>query len=250
MNRRTHVVGSAALLACALQAAAQPQAPAKNPIQFPHPQITEVLYDVPQGSTGDANKDGQRSAAGDEFIEIANPYDEAIELEGYVITNRRAPFDGSAKGGVRFVFPKISLAPHAVAVVFNGHEAAIPEPVGTGVKAPESGNDRFAGALVFTIENSSSRNALANEGDWVVLWSPEGQAIDCVAWGDPSPTPPTEVLRAQHFPDASPGSVQRLKPDAPMRTHSSIDGARFSPGMIPTPKTQPVKTKGKKKSTR
>ncbi len=249
MRGRVFVLLAASLITSVVPAAAQSQG--KRSIPFPHPQITEVLYDVPQGAPGDANKDGQRSAAGDEFIEIANPYDEPIELEGYVITNRRAPFDGSEKGGVRFAFPKATLPPHAVAVIFNGYEANIGGPVGTSEKAPAARHEAFAGALVFTIENTSARNALANEGDWIVLWSPEGEAIDCVSWGEPKPSPPTEVLRAQHFIDARPGSVQRLKPDSPLVVHSSIDGTRFSPGAIPTPKAQPEITgKGKKKSGR
>src|SRR5690606_27204449 len=46
---------------------------AGSPIPYPHPQITEVLFNVPSGAKGDANGDGERDATGDEFIEIANP---------------------------------------------------------------------------------------------------------------------------------------------------------------------------------
>ena len=58
----------------------------------PHPQITEVLFNVPSESTGDANKDGVRHAAGDEFIELANPFDSPVNLKGYVLFNRRSSF--------------------------------------------------------------------------------------------------------------------------------------------------------------
>ena len=77
----TVVVGSL----CAVAHAA-----AKNPIPYPHPQITEALFNVPTGAKGDANGDGERDAAGDEFIEIANPHNKPINLRGYTITNRLA----------------------------------------------------------------------------------------------------------------------------------------------------------------
>lgn len=71
--------------------AAQPPAgdaaPAAPRIQFPHPLITEVLFDVPTGDAGDATGDGSRNATGDEFIELANPHSKPIQLGGYVITD-------------------------------------------------------------------------------------------------------------------------------------------------------------------
>jgi hypothetical protein len=57
------------------------------PVPFPHPLITEVLYNVPTGPEGDANGDGTRSATGDEFIELINPHDKPINLKGYVLTD-------------------------------------------------------------------------------------------------------------------------------------------------------------------
>lgn len=82
-------------------AQAGPDAPAgKSPVAFPHPLITEILYSVPGGKAGDADGNGNRSATGDEFIELFNPHDKPINLKGYVLSDassRRG--DGEAKPG-------------------------------------------------------------------------------------------------------------------------------------------------------
>jgi hypothetical protein len=73
------------LLAASLALASQPSetAPANPPVAFPHPLVTEVLFNVPRGEEGDANGDGKRSATGDEFVELVNPHDRPISLKGY-----------------------------------------------------------------------------------------------------------------------------------------------------------------------
>ncbi len=58
-------------------------------VKKPHPIITEILYAVPKGDEGDASQDGQRSATGDEFIELINPHDTPINLKGYAIVDGR-----------------------------------------------------------------------------------------------------------------------------------------------------------------
>jgi hypothetical protein len=55
-------------------------------VPSPHPLITEVLFAVPSGGDGDFNLDGTRSAIGDEFVELVNPHDVAINLKGYRLT--------------------------------------------------------------------------------------------------------------------------------------------------------------------
>jgi hypothetical protein len=203
------------------------------PIPAPHPQITEVLFNVPNDETGDANKDGERHAAGDEFIEIANAHDLPVNLRGYVLYNRRASFDGSEGSGVRFEFPDCELPAHGTCVVFNGCDAKFAGPIGTPSKAPQSGNDSFAGVMVFSMGNSSKGRALANGGDWIVLAAPDGTIVDCVWWGEPKPPPPGETLRTQEVIANPKGSVQRLGPDTDLAPHKGINGEPFSPGIIP-----------------
>lgn len=215
---------------CALPA---PLAAAKNPIPHPHPQITEVLFNVPTGAKGDANGDGERDAAGDEFIEIANPHSQPINLRGYTLTNRLAsPTEDTGKG-VKFVFPDVTLNPGDVAVVFNGYKWNAPEGVGDAERAPTRPIPACAGALVFTMNNTSPTIALRNSGDYVLLSDPQGAPIDTLSWGDPDPAPPREVLRAQSVAPAVKGSLQRLTPSAKLVPHPDINGAPFSPGVIP-----------------
>lgn len=224
--------------ACVLAPASARDQDTNDPL---HPQITEVLFNVPAGSAGDANKDGERHSATDEFIEIANPHDEPIDMQGYVLFNRRSSFQGGG-GGVRFAFPSFTLPPHAVCVVFNGGDAAMPKPFGTPSAPPESASDAFSGAFVFSIGNASQGKALANAGDWIALAAPTGQVLDVVSWGSPDPPPPAGALRTQSVEKSVKGSVQRTGPRTPLEPHHAINGAAFSPGVIPA--------KGKAPSTR
>ncbi len=231
------------LATIAVVSATASSAPGAAPIPAPHPQITEVLFNVPNDESGDANKDGERHAAGDEFIEIANAHESPVNLKGYVLFNRRASFDGTEGSGVRFEFPDVELPGHGVCVVFNGCDAKIAGPVGTPKKAPESGNDAFNGVMVFTMVNTSKSRALANGGDWVVLAAPDGTIVDCVSWGEPKPPPPEGAVRTQKVDADVKGSVQRLGPGEELEAHKGINGEPFSPGLIPNKTNKPQKPK-------
>ncbi len=221
------------ILAALPGAPGAPGALAANPIPFPHPQITEVLFNVPAGDAGDASADGTRDATGDEFIEIANPFDKPINLKGYVLSSRlSSPAKDTAKG-VRFAFPECELPAHGVAVVFNGFGHAPPGPVGTEQQPPPGPNERFAGALVFVTPAGAKHRALSNAGDFILLTAPDGAPVDVVTWGEPQPGPPKAALRTETVPANPKGSVQRLEPDAPMEPHAAIDAKPFSPGVIP-----------------
>lgn len=201
-----------------------------------HPYIAEVFFNVPAGVKGDANRDGQRDAAGDEFIEIANPHDEAINLKGYVLTNRLASVTGDEGKGVRFVFPECTIGPGDVAVVFNGYRWSVPEGVGTEERAPTLAIEGMGQGWVFTMGVSSPTTALRNSGDFVLLSAPDGEPIDCVSWGEPDPPPPATAPRVVSVGVNPKGSVQRLTPGGALTAHVEIDGASFSPGIIPAGK--------------
>jgi len=98
-------------LACSV--VSQPSSPPADAAPPPRldPIITEVLYAVPTYE-GDANRDGERNATGDEFIELTNPHDTPIQLRGYTLTDRNAP----DKGQMKFVFPTLTLEPGEVVV--------------------------------------------------------------------------------------------------------------------------------------
>lgn len=199
-------------------------------VSFPHPLIVEVLYAVPTGPGGDANQDGTRHASGDEFIEIVNPHDKPIQLLGYTLT------DGSQseKAKVRFTFPACVVAPGRVVVVFNGNGATWVGPVGDSKAAPAKGNDRFAGALVFTMRVTSAKVALGNEGDEVLLTAPNNKPVQRLRWGTaaegakPDPAVPLE----ETLPLVKRASVVRsgVEAGAAWRAHNEVDGRMFSPG--------------------
>lgn len=230
----------------AAPASAPPAAPstpaAALAVSFPHPLIAEVLYAVPTGIGGDANQDGTRRVAGDEFIELVNPHDKPIQLGGYVLSDATA---ATGKGGFRFVFPPMELAPHSVVVVFNGHESTIPGPVGDTKVAPATGNSKFHNAKVLSAKMTSSRASLSNTGDAVTLRGPSprqgqpGAPVQRIRWGkaDASAGGTTFPLD-EVAPTTSKASVERegLGPADPWRVHAAHDGGTpFSPGLFVFP---------------
>jgi hypothetical protein len=189
-----------------------------------HPLVTEVLYAVAPGAAGDANGDGVRDVNGDEFIELVNVHDAPIQLGGYVLADRALEKDGKAYTSLRFRFPAVELKPGQVAVVFNGHGAKWTGPVGTGKAAPEGGNEKFGGALVFTMGVDSSRVGLANKGDCVQLIAPDGAVVHCVWWGDAEAV--AGAKRKEEAPLVSRGSVERETAEGPLLGQDS-----FTPGV-------------------
>ena len=190
-----------------------------------HPIISEVLYAVPTYE-GDANKDGRRSATGDEFIELFNPHDVPIQMGGYTLTDRNPP----ELGQMRFRFPQFELGPGEVAVVFNGFESTWVGPVGDDRRPPPGKHDMFHDAWVFTMHNDSSMTGLANNGDWVLLSAPDGSAIQCVRWGNMAEIPPLDEAKVDQAPAVFSQSVVRTS-DGRYRPHADVLGPlRFSPG--------------------
>ena len=195
-------------------------------VPHPHPLITEVLFAVPS-SGGDANKDGTRSATGDEFIEITNPHDQAISLAGYRLVDRHR----GEEGRFAFTFPDLMLKPGQTVVVFNGLGATWTGPVGDAHRAPPGPNPHFEGAFVFTADVKSRFMALANEADFVLLENALGVPVQVVVWGDPDQQPPHDAFHTDTIQGTPRASVQRTGPDQPMRPHDSIDRTACSPGV-------------------
>lgn len=202
--------------------------PPASVVPYPHPLITEILYAVPTGEGGDANGDGTRQVAGDEFIELVNPHDRAINLRGYALSDRNP----ENKGKLRFTFPSLEVPPGGVVVVFNGHESAIPGPVGDGASPPPALNDRFHGAAVFTMRVPSSRTSFSNGGDYVLLSAPDGRPVHCVKWGSFEEKVPEGTALIEEAPKVTGRSVTRLTADGRFAPHPASQGL-FSPGLFP-----------------
>lgn len=181
-------------------------------VEFPHPLITEIFFSVP-GSGGDANGDGQRSPAGDEFVELMNPHDEPINLIGYELSDR------PTASQFRFRFPDLVLEPGAVAVVFNGHDGAWRGPVGDDVRGPEAPHSLFQGAWVFTARGASEYQSFSNSAEFVLLTSPAGIPVHAVQWGDPDDQPPPETEIVERVAALRGRSAQRVEPGGPLAEH-------------------------------
>jgi hypothetical protein len=120
--------------------------------------ITELLADPPAGRAGDANRDGARDPADDEFIEILNRGTVPVCLAGWTL--------GDAARPDRHVFPLgAPLGPGKVLIVFGGG-------VPTGA---------FAGAMVQTAPAGLS---LQVAGDVVTLRDAQDAVVRQVSWGD------------------------------------------------------------------
>lgn len=210
------------------QPAPAPQ-PAHAPRSLLHPMIVEVLYAVPTGVEGDANKDGVRSATGDEFVELVNPHDKPLQLLGYSLSDESQ----GDKTKVRFTFPALELKPGEVVVVFNGYGSSWSGPVGDSKAPPPKKHPDFSDAYVFTMRVANSRAALNNSGDSVTLYSPENKPVQRVKWGTSAASASLgEGVLDEIVPDAPKGSVQRIgvKPGDAWRAHSEISNVIFSPG--------------------
>ncbi len=208
-------------------------------VAFPHPLITEVLFAVPTTGDNDANKSGKREVSGDEFIEIVNPHDRSIELKGYTLT------DGSptAKTTLKFVFPAMTLPPRAVVVLFNGHDAKIPGPIGNAKAAPSGGNEHFHKAIIFTARVASARISFSNAGDAACLKSPDGKPIQRVRWGKADEKAGgTGFPLDEIAPTSSKASVQRdgIGKVGTWKSHVEVDSTPFSPGVFAPVELKPM----------
>lgn len=202
-------------------------------VPFPHPLITEVLYAVPTGEEGDANGDGKREVSGDEFIELVNPHDRAIQLKGYTLTDG-AP---SGKAQLKFVLPALELPPGGVVVVFNGHDSKVPGPVGDA-KAAAGKNEKLHGAYVLVIRPASSRASFSNAGDAAVLRAPSGAGVQRVRWGKATEkTGGASFPLDEEAPTTAKGSVSRdgTGKDGAWKSTRDLDDEAFTPGRIHAP---------------
>lgn len=164
--------------------------------------INEVLADPPGSAAadlvGDANGDGVRDSADDEFIEVVNRTAAAIDVGGYSITD-------AGSTSPRFVFPPGTVIPAGeAAVVF-----------GDGKPTGDFGNAAI-NRLVFTAGSLS----LNNTSETLTLRDAADNVVEIVSYGAAGGQ--DESLNRN--PDIAGISFAR---------HTTINGAagrRFSPG--------------------
>jgi hypothetical protein len=220
------MIAAAALVLVAPQPDADYTTPLAKP---PLPLLTEILFAVPPGESGDAWPDGARDATGDEFVELHNPHEAAIDLTGYSLSDRNK----GDRGEVGFTFPRFTLGPGETVVVFNGHGQTMDGDVGTASRAPERKSERL-GCWVFTAGNTNKYAAFSNKGDWVLLSDAERRPVHVVYWGEfDQKLPEVPTLLVEEVSADIAGSACRYWFGGPMVSHPDIDGSDTSPGRFP-----------------
>lgn len=185
--------------------------------------INEVLADPPTGDPGDANGDGTRNAAEDEFVELANVGDEPVDISGWMLGDDE---------GVGFTFPDgYTLQPRDLIVVFGGGDVS-------GVPGYDA--DPLM-TKVFSAD-STVGNGLANGGDIILLLSDDGSYDTWLAYGSlansggPPDAEQYEIGIDVSAPANADNSITRF-PDGntnqidPFVQHLTVSDASFSPGM-------------------
>lgn len=130
---------------------------------------------------------------------------------------------------VKFTFPECELKLGQVVVVFNGHGAKWEGEVGDSSHAPKGGNEKFGGALVFTMRVPAERTGLSNKSDYVLLSDPKGVGVETVVWGEIEP--PKDAGRVETVPVVNGESVERRSLRGGFEAESG--GKKFSPGVAP-----------------
>lgn len=189
--------------------------------------VNEVLADPAVDEPGDANGDGTRHAAEDEFIELANATLEPLDLTGWMVGDDEA---------VNFTFPDgFTLGPLEIVVIFGGGDVS-------GV--PGYDDDPLV-TRVFSAD-STVGNGFANSGEYIVIKSADGSEDTYIAYNSkvdlgPPATDATAGIEFEHGVNihadvAADQSVVRspdgnIDDDDPFVLHSEANGALFSPGV-------------------
>ncbi len=158
--------------------------------------INEFLADPASGLAGDANHDGTRDTSDDEFVEIYNTGDGAVDLTAWLLG------DGTK---TRHVFPEGTLlAPAQALVVFGGGEPHLDG--------------------IFWQTSSTGSLSLNNSGDTISLL--DGSAlVDKVVYGSEA----NDNQSLTRNPEGEGGAF------VPHTGLEGADGRLFSPGYLVNP---------------
>jgi len=163
--------------------------------------INEFLADPASGLAGDANGDGVRSTSNDEFIEIHNTSDQAVDLTAWLLADATK---------TRHVFSLgTELGAYSTLVIFGGGAPALP-----GIDWQISST----GAL-----------SLNNSGGTIFLLAGTSEIMDQIVYGSEANHNQSLTLS----PEGGPG-VLVAHTDLP-----NANGLLFSPGYLVTPPNIP-----------
>ncbi|MEP6568164.1 MAG: lamin tail domain-containing protein [Acidobacteriota bacterium] len=177
--------------------------------------INEFLADPPDTLAGDANRDGVRDSADDEFIELVNTSTHDIDISAYRIFTR-----GTGSDTLRHTFVDGTILRSCSALVVFGGAAAAFNP-----------NDpAFGGALV--LKASSGGLSLVNGGGVISLQDQSGAIANLVAYGGASGINADNNQSITRSPDITGNFALHLTASGGARAYSpgmQITGAAFSP---------------------
>jgi hypothetical protein len=128
--------------------------------------VNEVLADPPAGAEGDANHDGTRDGAQDEFVELVNSANAAMNISGWTV---RTHSTSSSTETVRHTFANSTTLPAGESmVVFGGGTVNLNNPL-------------FGCAQV--VKASSGGLSLTNSGLTILVRDESGNLITQFAYG-------------------------------------------------------------------
>ena len=138
----------------------EPEEPEKSPTPINPLFISEVLADPPEGSTGDANRDGQRDPHEDQFIELYNAGPDTISLASWQLGDSGSLID-------YFRFPSGAfIAPGSYVVLFGGgNPSGFTVPVYTDDGTIGDGLSD-SGEAIFLIDKTGVIAARVSLDDW------------------------------------------------------------------------------------
>ncbi|HEX8354300.1 MAG TPA: lamin tail domain-containing protein, partial [Pyrinomonadaceae bacterium] len=168
--------------------------------------VNEVLADPPDGMAGDANHDGVRVGAEEEFVELVNGTGGALDLSGWTLRTR--PLSGSGET-VRHAFPQGYALPAGEALALFGGGS------------PEADDPFFGGARVATA--SSGSLSLTNAGLTIIVRDAAANMVTRFTYG----------AAGDNFGGDSVNQSLTRAPDVvgDFALHAAADNARrFSPG--------------------
>ncbi|MBV9210409.1 MAG: lamin tail domain-containing protein [Acidobacteria bacterium] len=128
--------------------------------------INEALADPPYGIAGDANHDGVRDGADDEFVELVNAQDDEVNISGWTVRTHSVT---STNETTRHVFASGTIIPaHDALVIFGGGTFNPSHPI-------------FGGAQILAA--STGNLSLTNTGLTIVIRDSAGHLITQFSYG-------------------------------------------------------------------
>lgn len=168
--------------------------------------FNEVLVDPPGSSStdlvGDANRDGVRDS-GDEFIELVNSSQSAINISGWTIRTRSLT---GATSTLRHTFSAGTMIPVGDAIVIFGGGSV------------DANNPSFGGAQV--VKASTGQLSLTNTGLFITVNDSSGEMMAQFAYGGASGLRGDQDQSITRSPDISGSFV----------LHTAVSSRKFSPG--------------------